>query len=295
MLVYTDESFIHQHYAARFAWLKANKPRVRGRPRDNGTRLIMLNAISAQGVLSTRLDMAEATNDVADPQPTAQFVFESMGQGEDEYDYHKTINGELYIAWVRNRLLPAFRHKHPGKRMVLVLDNASYHRVRQPLTVTPSQMTRVQCVSYMQHHHMPSIRSPKLTDVRAHIALHHEASPFTQLAALLEANGHEALWTPPYESDTQPIELYWALVKGAVARTIAGTRSADRMRAAIDAAMLAVTPEQCQRLIAHVHHWLDEWLSDAVQGGLLAVRYPTLESMVSAAAAGTFDTTGLVD
>ena len=35
---------------------------------------------------------------------------------------------------------------------------------------------------------------------------------------LAEAAGHQVLFTPPYHSDLQPIELVWALVKGGVGR-----------------------------------------------------------------------------
>ena len=34
--------------------------------------------------------------------------------------------------------------------------------------------------------------------------------------AMAEARGHEVLYSPPHHSDLQPIELVWAVVKGAV-------------------------------------------------------------------------------
>ena len=33
-----------------------------------------------------------------------------------------------------------------------------------------------------------------------------------EVVRVAEANGHELLFTPPYHSDIQPIELLWALV-----------------------------------------------------------------------------------
>src|SRR6202012_2766963 len=106
--------------------------------------------------LSSAADMADSSNDVSDPQPTAQFVFESIGQSQGgEEDYHKTINGELYIAWVRNRLLPAFNKKFPGKKMILVLDNASYHRVRSPDALRPKEMDADSCLSYLESCDLP--------------------------------------------------------------------------------------------------------------------------------------------
>jgi hypothetical protein len=47
--------------------------------------------------------------------------------GQDGSDYHNTMTGAKFIAWMRNRLLPTFAELYPGKKMQLVLDNASYH------------------------------------------------------------------------------------------------------------------------------------------------------------------------
>ena len=40
----------------------------------------------------------------------------------------------------------------------------------------------------------------------------------TEIVRLAEEHGHEVLFTPPYHSDLQPIELLWARVKGRVGR-----------------------------------------------------------------------------
>jgi hypothetical protein len=303
VVVYTDESYIHQHYCSGFGWFSDAEPEkdlVTGSPPDNGTRLIMLNAISSGGVLSSVSTMAAATNDVADPQPTAQFVFESIGTGEDCDDYHKSIDGEMYLQWLEHRLVPAFAHFHPGKRMILVLDNASYHHLKHPLAVSPKSMTEVQCRSYAEAYdlQLPVPRGrARVQPLRDAVAAHQQAHPELfeeRVAALLHRFGHHAVYTPPYASDTQPIELYWGTCKGSVARSLSGTRTVDELRAALDKAMLAVSAEACRRLIGHVHSWVDAWLSDAVQGGLLAARYPTLEAMVSTAALGALDTDGLI-
>jgi transposase len=39
-----------------------------------------------------------------------------------------------------------------------------------------------------------------------------------EIVNLAEAEGHKVLFTPPYHSDFQPIELVWARVKGNVGR-----------------------------------------------------------------------------
>jgi transposase len=304
VVVYTDESYIHQHYCSGFGWFSDAEPEramVSGKPPDNGTRLIMLNAISSGGVLSSLSTMAAASNDVGDAQPTAQFVFESMGTGEDSDDYHKSIDGEMYLQWLEHRLIPAFEHFHPGKRMVLVLDNASYHHLKHPLAVSSKSMTEVQCRSYAEAYglQLPVVRGrARVQPLRDAVAAHQQAHPELfeeRVTALLHRFGHYPVYTPPYASDTQPIELYWGTCKGDVARSLSGTRTVDELRAAVDKAMLAVSADACRRLIGHVHSWLNAWLSDTRQGSHLAQRYPTLEVMVSAAERGTLATDGLID
>ena len=39
-----------------------------------------------------------------------------------------------------------------------------------------------------------------------------------EIVRMAEEQGHKVLYTPPYHSDLQPIELVWALVKGNVGR-----------------------------------------------------------------------------
>jgi hypothetical protein len=44
-------------------------------------------------------------------------------------DYHDNMNGSIYMQWLNNRLLVAFNKRYPRQKMVLVLDNASYHHI----------------------------------------------------------------------------------------------------------------------------------------------------------------------
>jgi len=41
------------------------------------------------------------------------------------------MNSELFMKWVREKLLPYFERKYPGKKMVFVADNAPYHHTRE--------------------------------------------------------------------------------------------------------------------------------------------------------------------
>lgn len=50
---------------------------------------------------------AISTNWLNEPALTAELVFEEVCEdGEDDSDYHHTMNGDKFVAWLRNRLLP---------------------------------------------------------------------------------------------------------------------------------------------------------------------------------------------
>ena len=50
-----------------------------------------------------------------------------LEDGQDDSDYHSTMTGLEFVAWLCNRLLPTFAAMYPGKKMFLVMDNAGYH------------------------------------------------------------------------------------------------------------------------------------------------------------------------
>ena len=57
-------------------------------------------------------------------------------------DYHDTMDSTFFMYWVRNRLVPAFRAKYPGKKCILMLDNAPYHHALVENGFRPDGMTK---------------------------------------------------------------------------------------------------------------------------------------------------------
>ena len=50
-------------------------------------------------------------------------------------------------AWVEERLLPAFESVHPEKRMILVMDNAPYHTIRNENYIDQLRLKRSELFS----------------------------------------------------------------------------------------------------------------------------------------------------
>jgi len=39
-------------------------------------------------------------------------------------DYHDNMNSEIFIQWVKRKLVPTFNRRYPEKKMIFVADNA---------------------------------------------------------------------------------------------------------------------------------------------------------------------------
>ena len=80
-----------------------------------------------------------------------------------------------------------------------------------------------------------------------------------------------------YESWLQPIELIWARVKHRVAEQSKLGRSWQETAEQTKAALKAVTPELCQKMIAHTERLMNEWLQSDEAGSLK--QYGSLEAL----------------
>jgi len=149
-IVYFDESYIHAHQASKYGWFPAGNCDVIGD--DTGKRIIILHAMTEDGLLA--VPDTVASNWLNEPALTAELVFdEVLEDGQDDSDYHNTMNGAKIIAWLRNRLFPTFEHLYPGKKMYLVLDNATYmHRATKRGSALPGRKTnttlRISCSTW---------------------------------------------------------------------------------------------------------------------------------------------------
>ena len=96
----------------------------------------------------------------------------------------------------------------------------------------------------------------------------HPGTNQTLLQQEFARHGFQLLYTPPYQCDTQPIEMLWAYVKNYVGRVMGDDHSVAAVtqltrqgfygdeannHAPADAAF-------CQRLIEHTHKWLNAWI-----------------------------------
>jgi hypothetical protein len=297
IIVYVDESYIHAHHGGKKGWFHPSSRDVIGD--DNGTRLIILHAMTDSGLLAVPDEIA--SNWLSEPALTAELVFEEvLEDGQDGSDYHNTMTGVKFVAWLRNRLLPTFEKLHPGKKMILVLDNASYHKPRDETWISSSKaknkhelvhqlldlgverLTTVgekpRVIPSHRFEARVSAGGPSKEDLLAAVQKWLDEHPDhnrTVVEQLMSDAGHSLIYTPPFCPEVQPIELLWAKVKRYVAERSTHNRSPTEAREQTEQGFEQITKLFCNSIVKHCHDWIDAFLKteaaeDLQQCGTLA-------------------------
>jgi hypothetical protein len=97
------------------------------RSNNKGERLIIVHAIAPFGVLAEQEEETSVPisnlhwrGNACHPQPredgklTCETIWKSVSR---KGDYHKNMNSEMFLKWIKENLLPTFESIHPGKTM----------------------------------------------------------------------------------------------------------------------------------------------------------------------------------
>lgn len=229
----------------------------------------------------------EPTAELSQRFPSARFVFESHGS---DGDYHKCMNGENFVLWMRNRLFPVFEALYPGKKMILLLDNVKYHHHRGPLWITPRKMDQ-DTLAVTLAEHVPQINvmrgrsknreeitiksryyqssskskppGPTVTELRTELAQWLKDHPqITEVRRLMDEKGHLLLYTPPFQPEVQPIELLWGTIKKSIAKLHVRGRTIHQTRQQVLDALGAITSDQITSYFKRVDACLGAWAQE---------------------------------
>ena len=149
VLIWTDESYVNQNHIPGTTWIHEAKKVER--PTGKGKRLVILHAISADDFVCEYMDSGMGIEEgrygkdgtEMKERKTAEWIWPAK---DAKGDYHAEMKGEGFEGWLKYRLVPAFEAKFPGKKMILIMDNASYHhemnREYYPAGVTMSNATK---------------------------------------------------------------------------------------------------------------------------------------------------------
>ena len=247
VIVYTDESYIHQNIAPEFSWIKEGNEVER--TRSKGQRICILHAITKYGPLTYKQgEYPESVRFTGDKKRTMHQVDHSTDNKHTcEYlfvgkkntgDYHDMMNNENFMEWVDKKLIPTFKARFPSKKMILVLDNAPYHHVIDYAPPTK----KGELVDYLRQQGCTELEVEMKDGKRMNFDVHDDAfkakSKTTSCTMdemrpavlrwfkknrkhMLESKlvrkfrdmDWHVLFTPPYCPDLQPIELFWAAGK----------------------------------------------------------------------------------
>lgn len=302
VLCFTDETYLMSGHARVMSWCDPNsKTGARiGVGSSAGHRISVLHAFTKYGLLSAK-DQGQfvkppPTPDLSDRKTTYQTAA-LLYVGRDTMDYHKNFDADMYEWWIRQMFIPAFKALHPGKRCVLVLDNASYHKavpadvkpattkaalIAEILRLTGGKVVRVcsdsnRIVEFTAA--KAALRStdggasikqlmlaarvwrrflpPLNPDLRIERAFAEWSAEENRTVDNLNRLPHRLLYTPPGQSHLQPIELLWGVTKNAVAQHFYQSRDVEAARKQLLTEFQRTTSGLCERIIEHVHREMD--------------------------------------
>ena len=262
IIVYTDESYIHQNHCPLNSWLSKDPDgNIIDRTTSKGRRLIILHAITKDGPLITNdsegipietlswkpPDSSANAKETDTPHPidddgealTAELLWVAQSHTGD---YHDNMNSDMYMRWVKNRLLPTFKKKYGDKQMILIQDNAPYHHKREIGSL--ASLGKAKLWAHVQQY-CPEVTEitlpvgdrraaektvtltdelikakaiaskpdvPNADELRDGIlrALREAKSPKLEckVEQMLREHGHRWIWTPPYCPWLQPVRTH---------------------------------------------------------------------------------------
>jgi hypothetical protein len=311
IIVYMDESYIHQGQRTKFSWYCKKTERnniYQGHGPNSGKRIIVLHAVTKDGMLA--MPGVDPSNILSEEYLSCALVFAEVNVDDiTPADYHNSMNGEKFVLWMRNRLIPTFKARYPGKKMYLVLDNAKYHHHRGEDWITPAKMNLGQCARFLRENGVPQISitsgkgerqhtyvvkankfsadrkdgGPTMAGIRDAVKtylLSHPGMNTTVPRQLMDDAKFSLIYTPPYESWLQPIELVWARMKHTVSTQAFLGRTHQETAAQTYASFDHIDGSLCSSLLSHVRKLMDVWLKTDAAGSLQ--RFESMSAMMAA-------------
>ena len=264
-----DKSYIHQHYKkdANSIWDPNNKQDIQiGKLPNKGNCYCFLCAIEGpnplafqyskdehigNGRLNDKLLLKEITTaanrgGVVDG---SVWTFCPQQKKDQKGDYHKVFNSTNYLQWWTNQLLPNLTQPS-----LIIMDNAKYH-CTYPANVPKLSKKKGILTAFLQSRNVAVEPTNTVTIIKEKIRMQRKNEKM-QCEILAEALGHKVLFTPPYHSDLQPIELLWAKLKGNIGRKYKANTTMTVLKQQLDNEFLAAL--HWHESIEGMIHWTSQ-------------------------------------
>jgi transposase len=235
--VYVDETYVNVNHSTKRTWYYAEEGPWVQKPSGKGPRLIIVDAITAEGWV-----------------PGARLVFQAKRRTGD---YHGQMNHDNFQKWFQELLVP-----HIPAKSLIIMDNAPYHNVYVEGAFYPTTSTRKKdlqswLLANQPEAYQETMIKAELLAVCKHLC---EQPPYA-LDQLAEAAGHQILRTPQYHPELQPIEECWGVVKNHCAEECDYTLSG--LWNQVEEGFRKVTAKTCRAALADMRREEDRyWVED---------------------------------
>ena len=241
-IINLDETWVDTHHTPSKQWMPPNLEHAKKIPLNKGQRFVILHAGSENGFV-----------------PGCELVFKTIHT--DGRDYHSEMNSVIFFKWITEQLLPALRPKS-----LIVMDNASYHSVREEGTTAPTSGSRKgDMQTWLTEHNIPfdiKLLKPQLYEIIKKC----KPEPKYKVDEFLKQHGHEVLRLPPYHCEFNPIELIWGDLKGFIGRNNSTFKTVD-VKQLISDGFNSITKQKWKNACSHVIKKIEQkfWKSDNIQ------------------------------
>lgn len=244
--VFTDESYIHQHYHHddRSLYDPQDKDGVtKQKHHFKGDRYNIIGCILGPDLAKPENERADTLEDKGGWYAPAYDKFHAPIRTKK--DYHACFDAKWYEAWFKR---VCQQLAEDGYKCLIILDNVSYHKATHLNKL--KKLSKAQLFATLRRGSEDAgedpafwnaCRFPTKVSVLAYLStLETLVAPTVETIAA--EYGHKVLYTPPYHSDLQPIEIVWAVVKQKVAAGYHINRTMEEVLAALDAAFATLKP-----------------------------------------------------
>lgn len=237
--VFLDETYINKNHSSSSTWYQVEDGPWVNKPSGVGPRLIIVHAITKDGLVDG-----------------AELVFEAKKRTGD---YHGQMNWENFSKWFRSQLLTSI-----PKESIVILDNARYHNVLVEDFFPSKSTTKEHLRRWLTQNSYPW-RDDMLKSELLELCVRLAPAPEFRLDKLALEHGISILRTPPYHPELQPIENCWAVVKNYMADHCDFTMAGLYNR--LPDAFSEITSKTCQKIMAKVvgqedKYWHEDELLD---------------------------------
>ncbi|RHZ15510.1 hypothetical protein DYB31_014129 [Aphanomyces astaci] len=236
-----DESYIHHNYARHndSLYFPDDKLDNAPKPKHKGQRLCIIAGILDDGAAGSKLITTR--------------VF--RGGRRQPKDYHAMFDHAYFVDWIKQLMDELDLLGKTG--VVIVMDNASYHKGLPP-TTPKGTWKKQDLLEACQRIGVEATAVEYRTVIWAKLQAYIKENVVPEVVALARSRGYEVVYTPSYHSDLQPIEYIWAYVKGIVGRQYTTETTMEDVRRRLDIALGGVPSDVIYRCISHTKKKVSE-------------------------------------